>query len=214
MLLAAGSGSRLGHRPKSLLELDGVPLIRRTIDALTQAGVCDLVVVLGHHRTLIEAALHGTSVRCVVNPQPGEGQVSSQRLGLAALGQGCAAVLVALADQPLITANDVRALLKAWHQRPPGVSVVYPQVNDQPGNPVVFGDDVRQQILRSDASVGARQWRQSHPEAVAPFLTANANYSFDIDTAEDVARFERETGRLLVWPLGLKSADDLPLLRD
>lgn len=203
MLLAAGSGSRLGHRPKSLLQLDGVPLIRRAIDALMQAGVRDLVVVLGHHSLLIEPAVQGTAARCVLNLQPDEGQVSSQRLGLAALDEGCEVVLVALADQPLITTDDVLALLQAWHQRPPATSLVYPQVNGQPGNPVVFGDEVRQQILRSDPGVGARQWRQAHPEAVAPFLSASAHYRFDIDTPEDVARFERETGRRLVWPPAL-----------
>ena len=39
VLLAAGCGARLGNRPKSLLQLDGVPLIRRLLSALTAAGV-------------------------------------------------------------------------------------------------------------------------------------------------------------------------------
>ena len=47
VLLAAGSGSRIGHRPKSLLELGGVPLIRRQLIALSGAGVDEVVVVLG-----------------------------------------------------------------------------------------------------------------------------------------------------------------------
>ena len=34
LVLAAGSASRLGSRPKCLLELDGVPLLRRLVDAL------------------------------------------------------------------------------------------------------------------------------------------------------------------------------------
>ena len=203
VLLAAGSGSRLGGRPKSLLELDGVALIRRAIAALAQAGVCDLVVVLGHHARLLEPALQGTAARWVVNPQPEEGQVSSQRLGLAALDVRCEVVVVALADQPLIDADDVRALLQAWARRPPRAAVVYPQVDGQPGNPVVFSDEVRKQILRSEPTVGARQWRQGHPAVVSPFVTPNPHYRFDIDTPEDLARFQRETGRALVWPQGL-----------
>jgi molybdenum cofactor cytidylyltransferase len=206
LLLAAGSGSRLGGRPKSLLELDGVALIRRAIAALSQAGVCDLVVVLGHHGRLIEPALQGTAARWVVNPHPEEGQVSSQRLGLAALGTRCEAVLVALADQPLIDADDVRALLQAWAQRPASASLVHPEVDGQPGNPVIFGDEVRQQILHSEPTMGARQWRQIHPAEAAPFVTPNTHYRFDIDTPEDLARFQRETGRVLVWPQGLADA--------
>ena len=46
VLLAAGSGSRMGHRPKSLLELGGVPLIRRQLIALSGAGMDEVVVVL------------------------------------------------------------------------------------------------------------------------------------------------------------------------
>ena len=46
VLLAAGSGSRMGHRPKSLLELDDVPLIRHQLLALSEAGVDEVVAHL------------------------------------------------------------------------------------------------------------------------------------------------------------------------
>lgn len=210
VLLAAGSASRLGHRPKCLLELDGRPLIRRAIDALRQAGVDDLVVVLGHHRAWIKPVLQGVAVRTVCSPQPEQGQVSSQRLGLQTLGPGHGAVLVALADQPLIDAADVRALLQAWAQRPAGTSVVFPRVQGQPGNPVVFSDDVRQQILRSNAAVGARQWRHAHPEAVWPWDTDNLHYRVDIDTPQDLARFQDLTGRRLTWPPEVPPEKDPP----
>lgn len=206
MVLAAGSGSRLGGRPKSLLELDGVPLIRRLVAALTAAGAQDLVVVLGHHGPVIEAALQGAGARCVFNPQPDEGQVMSQRLGLAALHGGHQAVIVALADQPLIDADDVGALLQAWARRSVQVQLLYPRVDGQPGNPVIFSAAVREQILRSEPSVGARQWRDAHPGAVAALDTPNPHFRLDIDTPEDLARFQRETGRALVWPPALAGA--------
>ena len=49
VLLAAGSGSRMGQRPKSLLELGGVPLIRRQLIALSGAGLDEGVLGLGHY---------------------------------------------------------------------------------------------------------------------------------------------------------------------
>ena len=55
VVLAAGAGSRLGGRPKCLLELGGVPLIRRTLIALSGAGVDEVVVVLGHHAAQVHA---------------------------------------------------------------------------------------------------------------------------------------------------------------
>ena len=97
VLLAAGSGSRIGTRPKSLLELGGVPLIRRQLGALSGAGVDEVVVVLGHHAEAIAPALQALAVTIVRNPRPDDGQVSSQRIGLAALTGRLDAVIVALA---------------------------------------------------------------------------------------------------------------------
>jgi CTP:molybdopterin cytidylyltransferase MocA len=203
VLLAAGSGSRMGSRPKSLLELGGVPLIRRQLIALSGAGVDEVVVVLGHHAELIEPAVQTFPVTVVRNPRPDDGQVSSQRIGLAALTGKLDAVIVALADQPLINAQDLTALIGAWKKRPEGASVVFPQVAGERGNPVIFATEVRDQILAGDANVGCRQWQAANAQAVAPFVTDNRRYRVDLDTLEDIERFQRETGHALKWPAAL-----------
>lgn len=206
VLLAAGAGSRLGGRPKCLLELGGVPLIRRQLIALSGAGVDEVVVVLGHHAELIEPAVMTFPVTLVRNPNPDEGQVSSQRLGLAALAGKLDAVIVALADQPLINAQDITALIGAFKKRPEGTSVVYPEVAGERGNPVMFTAEVREQILAGAAQVGCRQWQAANAEAVTPFVTDNRRYKVDIDTPEDLERFARDTGHTLRWPAALAAA--------
>jgi CTP:molybdopterin cytidylyltransferase MocA len=203
VLLAAGAGSRMGGRPKSLLELGGVPLIRRQLIALSGAGVDEVVVVLGHHADVIEPVIQSFPVTIVRNPDPDEGLASSQRIGLAALSGKLDAVVVALADQPMLNSQDIVALIGAWKKRPEGASVVHPLVDGERGNPVVIGADVREQVLAGDAKLGCRQWQAAHPEAVAPFVTDNRRYRIDVDTPEDIARFERETGHALRWPAGL-----------
>lgn len=203
VLLAAGAGSRLGHRPKALLELGGVPLIRRQIIALSGVGVDELVVVVGHHAEQVLPAIEAFPVTVVRNPSPDDGPVSSQRLGLAALGGRLDAVIVALADQPLINAQDIGALIGAWKQRRDGAAVVHPQVGGERGNPVIFDAAVRDEILSGAANLGCRQWQARHAERVAPFVTDNRRYRIDIDTAEDIERFERETGHALRWPAAL-----------
>jgi molybdenum cofactor cytidylyltransferase len=200
VLLAAGSGSRIGTRPKSLLELGGVPLIRRQLIALSGAGVDEVVVVLGHHADLIEPAVQSFPVTVVRNPRPDDGQVSSQRVGLAALSGKLDAVIVALADQPLLNAQDITALIGAFKKRPAGVQVVYPQVGGERGNPVIFSADVLEQILQGDLNVGCRQWQAAHADQVLPFVTDNRRYKLDIDTPEDLQRFEADTGHALRWP--------------
>jgi len=59
VLLAAGEGQRMGGVAKSLIRLQGVPLINRQLVALSGAGVDEVVVVTGHARDAVEAAVAG-----------------------------------------------------------------------------------------------------------------------------------------------------------
>jgi molybdenum cofactor cytidylyltransferase len=204
VLLAAGAGSRLGGRPKALLELGGVPLILRQLIALSGAGVDEVVVVLGHHAAAIEAAVRPFPITLARNPNPDDGQASSVRIGLAALSPRLDAVMVALADQPLIDAQDVSALIGAFKKRGDAAMVV-PRVRneagvDEPGNPVIFDAALRDEWLAGAADLACRRWRQTHPERVRWFDTDNRRYRVDIDTPEDIAQFAATTGHLLSWP--------------
>ncbi len=202
VLLAAGSGSRMGHRPKSLLELNGEPLVCRQLHALAAAGVAEVVLVLGHYAGPIEealAAVKDCAFARVRNPDPEAGQISSLRLGLQALPQDIGVVLVALADQPLIDAEDIRALIQAYEDRPAGTQFVQPTVHGLPGNPVLFSAEVRAQILVAGSHVGGQQWKSAHPGQVHLWASTNDHYRLDVDTPEDVASLIG-LGHRLNWP--------------
>ena len=203
VLLAAGSGSRMGNRPKSLLELGGVPLIRRQLIALSGAGVDEVVVVLGHYAELIEEAVKEFPVTLVRNPNPDAGQISSLRLGLQALSSKLDAALVALADQPLINSQDINDLIGAYNKRTTDTHVVQPTVDGLPGNPVMFSSEVRDQILSGDANVGCRQWQSAHPDQVHHWSTTNSRFRTDVDTLEDIAALAARNGHQLKWPAHL-----------
>jgi molybdenum cofactor cytidylyltransferase len=202
VLLAAGAGSRLGGRPKSLLELGGVPLIRRQLIALSGAGVDELVVVLGHHADAIEAAVREFPVTLVRNPSPDDGQASSVRIGLQALAGKLDGVIVALADQPLINAQDISALIGAFKKRGDAAMVV-PRIHGDPGNPVIFEAGLRDEWLNGDVNAACRKWREANPERVRWFDTENSRYRVDIDTEQDLVRFTERTGHTLRWPATL-----------
>jgi molybdenum cofactor cytidylyltransferase len=201
VLLAAGTGARMGGRPKALLELDGVPLVLGQLKALLGAGVDRQVVVLGAHAERIRPLIEHLPITVLQNPRPGDGQISSQRLGLAALRE-VDAVMVALADQPLITERDIASLMAVFRQRSAETSVIVPRVAGHPGNPVIFSAAVREQILEGASTLGCREWRVRNPGAVLHFDTDNRSFIVDVDAPEDIERFERETGRTLRWPRG------------
>jgi molybdenum cofactor cytidylyltransferase len=198
VLLAAGSGSRMGHKPKSLLELNGEPLIRRSARQLLDAGVTQLVVVLGHYAAEIEAPLQGLPVHKVYNPDPDQGLVSSQRLGLQALSDNTDTVIMSLADQPLVTTQDIETLLHAFAEST--TDMLFPFVNGQPGNPVLLSALARLEILAGDSSFGCKEWRQSHASQVQKCPSDNLHFVTDLDRPEDVVRFEKTHGMKLQWP--------------
>lgn len=204
VLLAAGSGSRMGYRPKSLLLLDGEPLILRHWRVLHTAGVQVVRVVLGHHAAQIEPVLAAAGLRSgtdwITHPDPEQGQVSSQRLGLAALPASLDAVLVALADQPLIGVREIASLIEAYRHRPAGTGVVVPTVRGERGNPVIFSADVRERILQGPQDFGCRQWQQAHPQAVHRWAAPGAGYGVDLDTPADVERLRAMGAQDVRWP--------------
>lgn len=204
VLLAAGSASRMGSRPKCLLELGGVPLVMRQLIALSGAGVDEVAVVLGHYAEQVEAAVNQFPITLVRNPSPDDGQASSVRLGLAALSPNLDAVIVALADQPMIDAQDITTLISAFRQRGDKTMVV-PRVQSTdgkwiPGNPVILSGELRQHWLAGQDDAMCRSWRQRHPEQIEWLDTDNRHYTTDLDTPEDLQRFEAETGHALIWP--------------
>ena len=205
VLLAAGSGSRMGGRPKALLELGGVPLIRRQLIALSGAGVDEVVVVLGHHAELIEPVVREFPVTVVRNPTPDDGQASSVRAGLGALGGKLDALIVALADQPLIHAQDLTDLIGAFKRRPAGAQMVVPRIDGEPGNPVIFDAPLRDEWLAGSAQAACRRWRDDHPQRVHWMDGTNSRYRVDLDTPEDLVRFTERTGHVLRWPAALAS---------
>jgi molybdenum cofactor cytidylyltransferase len=199
VLLAAGEARRMGGRPKCLLELGGVPLIRRNLVALSGAGVDEVAVVLGHRADAIEPMLRDFPVTILRNPDYAQGQMVSVHVGLTGLSERLDAVIVAMADQPLLNAQDVTDLIGAFKKRGPASAVV-PYVGGERGNPIILDAAVREAVLVGDVKFGCRQWLAANPERVLRLEGNNRHYCVDIDSPEDIERFEAEYGHRLSWP--------------
>lgn len=201
LILAAGAGSRMGGRAKCLLEVQGRSLLSRLVASVRALGL-EPLLVLGHHGDEIRAHLSQWPAHDipphVVNPSPASGPASSLRTGLRALGDEVDAVMVLLADQPLINAADIAAVVAAFRLRPPGCAVLIPTAAGVPGHPLMFDAAVRADLLAN--GLGLREWRAGHPNATLHWRVDNDHYTRDIDTPEDLDVLARETGWRLGWP--------------
>src|SRR5262249_61051771 len=101
-------------RPKLLLDLQGKPVIRHTVERVIAGGCAPVLVVVGPAHEALRRALDGLAVRFVVNPTPEAGQSSSVRAGIEAVPAEATTALIALRDHP-------RLLLHALSRPPPAV---------------------------------------------------------------------------------------------
>lgn len=205
--MAAGAGRRFGHRPKSLLQRDGRALVVRQLQLLADAGVHHAVVVLGHHAGQIEPVLLAAAPRLaplqlgwVRNPDPDAGPGGSLRCGLAALPPALDAVLVLLGDQPLLTAQDITDTVAAWRARAPGIELVVPVFDGQPGHPLAFGPVVRRAVMQEQGGAGVKEWRRAHPAQTQLLAAADGRCIVDIDSEADIASLALTHGVCLRWP--------------
>ncbi|GAB3982365.1 nucleotidyltransferase family protein [Actinoallomurus acanthiterrae] len=179
LLLAAGEGRRLGI-PKALVEIDGVRLVDRGVRMLHEAGCTPIVVVTG------AAAVDVAGAVVIHNPDWRTGMASSLRAGLSALAPDCPAVVIALVDQPRVTAAAVRRL-RAAHES--GARVAVATYDGRPRNPVLIAHEhFAEAAASASGDVGARGFLRAHPELVVAVPCDDVAAADDIDTPEDLQR--------------------------
>jgi CTP:molybdopterin cytidylyltransferase MocA len=179
ILLAAGSGSRLG-RPKAAVELDGEPLARRGVTLLRAGGAGPIVVVTG----AVPVDLPG--VLTVHNPAWRTGMGSSFTAGLAAVPSGCDAAVIALVDQPLVGPEAVRRLIAAYRD---GAGAAVASYGGQPRNPVLLArEHWAAAIALATGDAGARPFLRANPALVTAVECGDTGRPDDIDTPADLDR--------------------------
>lgn len=199
VVLAAGQGSRMGNQAKAMLQLQGIPLVKRHLAALRSAGINEIVVVTGYHYEQIEPVVQGLAAQVVRNPNPSVGQASSVRLGVAAIGDRFDAVIMMLCDQPLIDEHDIEELVASFVNRSQG-EILVPLVNKTRGNPAVFSGKAIREILAQGPDMYCRKYMDQNPDLVVFFETNNEHFITDVDTLDDLANFEKKWGYRLALP--------------
>src|SRR5262249_2307971 len=85
VVLAAGRSTRMGGPNELLAEIGGRPLVRIAVEGALASTAKPVVVVTGHQREQVEAALKGLPVTLVHNPDYAQGLSTSLKAGIAAL---------------------------------------------------------------------------------------------------------------------------------
>jgi len=190
IILAAGESSRLGQ-PKQLIQFRGKTLLRRTVDAASEAGCQPILVVVRSETELVQAIrseLKNTGATIIGNPNWKGGIGTSIRAGvqdLIEIAPGVEATVLLACDQPFVDRAVIDGLITLHHEtRKPIVAASYAGTL---GVPALFDRSRLPDLLRLDDSAGAKSIILSNRDQVAQFAFPQGE--IDIDTAEDRERF-------------------------
>jgi molybdenum cofactor cytidylyltransferase len=200
VILAAGASSRMGA-PKALLtHADGRSFLRTCCEALSAGDLEPIVVVIGHHRELLESELERIKQTAVCRPEaaineaPERGQISSLALGLAALaGRGIPFAIVALVDQPVIPREVLTLLIAAASREPDAVHV--PVCDGVRGHPAAFPTLLGAALRLAAPNTSTRDWLSQRGFPVREHAAAAPAIRVDLDTPEELAAWRADTER-------------------
>ncbi len=191
VVLAAGRSTRMGAANKLLAEVGGKPMVRRVLEQVLASQAAEVVVVTGHERGRMRAALEGVlgdgRCRLVHNPDFAAGLSSSLHRGIAALAEDTEGALVCLADMPRVTAAVIDRLIAAFDPLE-GRAICLPTWGGKRGNPVLLARHFFAEVQAISGDVGARALIGNYPEAVAEVamddLASGSGVLEDVDTPE------------------------------
>jgi len=187
VVLAAGSSSRMQGAQKLLLEFDGRPMVKTVIEAASDGGCHQILVVYSSDE--VKQAVGGDA-ELVHNPRAETGMASSLQAGLRAMRPDMEAALVMLGDQPMVGSRTVAALLRAWRREGSRPAVAVSRGDGGAWTPpVVLARELWDELMALEGDAGARQLLAHRPELVD--VVPALDRLDDIDTPEDYAKIVR-----------------------
>ena len=142
-----------------------------------------MVTVLGHDWPNVLAALGSDSGFVVINNDYLDGMGTSIAAAARICSSPADAIIIVLADQPLVGCEQLRALIARWSGA--GNEIVATAYDSTQGPPVLFPKETFGRLQSLSGDTGARTLLQDDRFVVktVPFAAA----SIDIDTPEDLA---------------------------
>jgi molybdenum cofactor cytidylyltransferase len=170
-------------RPKPLLPWRGTTLIEYQVDSLFQAGISQIVVVLGHESAAVARFVDERSARRVVNESYRNGRTGSIKTGLAAVDTDADAVLFLGVDQPR-TPDLIRQIVEAHTQR--NALITSPRYQGRGGHPLVFSISLREELAStSEENQGVREVFRRHHGEVNEVEIDDPMVRLDLNTPDD-----------------------------
>ncbi len=180
IVLAAGMSTRMGQ-PKGLLEWGAESLLSYQVRQLNDAGVDEVVVVLGFQSDAVHRTIRPLNCRVMNNPLYHTGRSGSLRIGAKAVNRDAESILIVNVDQPR-PASALKTLIAAHDTK---YAATRPSHDGHSGHPVVVSGWLRAELLEaSEEAGGLRGILRAHGTEIQD-LPGDALWTLDLNTPEE-----------------------------
>ena len=192
VLTAAGLSSRMG-RPKPLLPWQGKTLVESQIETLLEAGVSEVIVVLGHRADEVAPHVSGDTIRAVVNHQYRDGRTSSIRSGLDAISPEAHDIVLMAVDQPRTSQVVSRVISEHLESN---ALLTSPRYRGRGGHPLMFSARLLPELnLISEENQGLREVFERHRSEITQVHFDDPAIRLDLNTPEAYHEAYEKYGR-------------------
>jgi molybdenum cofactor cytidylyltransferase len=169
-------------RPKPLLPWHGVTLVEYQAASLLEAGVAEVIVVLGYRHEIVSPHVRGPGLRYVVNPNYRRGKTTSIKAGLGAVDSEASDILLLAVDQPR-PAQIISKVIDS-HLRSNAL-ITSPRHRGHGGHPLVFSATLKGELQAiSEERQGIREVLQAHRGEVNEVPIDDAIIRLDLNSPE------------------------------
>lgn len=186
-VLAAGTSTRFGDT-KLVQPFRGSSLIQYALHATRDACGGSVYLVVGHDQESVVEASAGLCDNIVVNNKYQDGIGSSIAAGVRACSKNSAAILIVLADQPLVTAAHLKKLIATWSGD--DREIVASTFDGNTGPPILFPEKTFDALSELSGDSGAKKLLQNNAFVVRSVEFPAAR--LDVDTPEDLRRLAQD----------------------
>jgi molybdenum cofactor cytidylyltransferase len=186
LIVAAGCSRRM-KQFKQLLPLGDKSILEHSISRFIEAGMKDIVVVVGYRRGELIPSLQRLGVQIVINELYDEtDMLESVKCGLRVMPADTRGVLLSPVDIPLIEPNTIRTLVEAANNLE--AFAMIPTNLGRRGHPILFGRRIQAEILKYRGKDGLHGVLDQFADRIKYIDVPDTNMLLDVNLPIDYER--------------------------
>ncbi|PFP23136.1 4-diphosphocytidyl-2C-methyl-D-erythritol kinase [Bacillus sp. AFS073361] len=192
IILAAGMSKRMGE-PKLLLSIHGKPLFLYVLGPVVESSLDPIILVAGKYIEEIQQhTMDFLEIQIIFNQNYAAGMSTSLKLGIQSIKEQVDAVIIFLADQPLVSRTVIQSLMENYEaSRKEGIRIVRPEYQGELGHPVLMDAELFNEFHTIEGDSGGHSIIKKYKHVMKIVSFDNPMWGADVDTPDDFMKMKQ-----------------------